>query len=246
MTSTDPDNQHNSPGEPGADGSPQGEQDEARRPWWKHLWVWLATVIGGVISAVLATLITGNGDTGENPSKPPATDEVFVRPFTDQGRLRPPFEATSELESGDCSGPSLYSTDPDAWRCGSEGNVMDPCWTKALMVACLRSPWDADVTVIKEATFPNSFDPWTKDANEPWALEIKEPDGGSALRCSWVDGATGVIHGERVNWRCSKGDTVVGDAAGEVSRSSSTLWSVLYSPDNSAKVQKAKILTVWY
>ncbi|MGW6844463.1 hypothetical protein [Streptomyces sp. NPDC054958] len=236
-------------GEP-ADG-PRIEDQRQHKPWWKHVWVWVATVIAGIASTVIAAVITEKIDNND-PPKPRLTKERYVRPFTDEGALRPPFKAdpSRTAKGGHCDAASLSSTDPAAWRCGYGtpiSNLADPCWTHALKAVCLLSPWDPDVLIIDEVKLAPRVQVSTKEGTQPWALEIKDPVGGDTLRCSWAGGATSLIAGKRVNWRCmNDDDTVIGDAAGDVVQSKSAPWTVLYSPGNSSEVQKAEILTVWY
>ncbi|MDJ0385979.1 hypothetical protein [Streptomyces sp. G-G2] len=167
---------------------------------------------------------------------------------TDQGELRPPFKASRTAKKGQCDAASLYSTDPTAWRCVFEGSALtDPCWGYALKVVCLRSPWDPDALMIEEVKLANRSRTSTKPGTGPWALELKDPARGATLRCSWAGGATSLIAGQRVNWRCMDGDNkVVGDTAGDVTQSKTAPWTVLYSPGDSSEVQKAEILIVWY
>lgn len=234
-----------------ATNEPDGDRSEGKRPWWQHIWIWVATVVGGVVSAVLATWLTGTAGDDGDPPKPRLTQERFVRPLTDQGELRPPFKASTIVEKGNCWTASLYSTDPAAWRCGANSSPMDPCWDYALKVVCLSSPWDPNALIIKQADFAHRSQTSTKPGTLPWALEIKDPTDGSTLRCGWAGGATEQIAGQRVNWRCFSGDTdnpdtYMGDAAGEVSKSKTTPWTVLYNPKNSSEARPTEILTVWY
>ncbi|MEU9237145.1 hypothetical protein [Streptomyces subrutilus] len=212
----------------------------------------MATVIGGVASTVLAAVLTDiiSGD-DDDQRKPLLTSERHVRPFTDEGELRPPFEDSRKVKEGRCDAASLSSTDPAAWRCGFEeenGSALaDPCWTYALKAVCLRSPWDPQALIIENVDLAPRAHLSTKPGTLPWALEIKDPVGGDTLRCSWAGGATATIAQQRVNWRCTDDDDeVIGDAAGDVTQSKSAPWTVLYSPDDSSEVQKAEILTVWY
>lgn len=141
----------------------------------------VAAVISGVLVAWLSGLLNDDG-----PSNPPSpTSKRYILPFAENGNLQPKYRAARKVQTGECPTNSVFSADPEALRCVTAGELFDPCWSHALTVACLRSPWDPEVTVISKVTAhaPPSSE---KPKPEPWALEIKTPKGGVTLRCSFM------------------------------------------------------------
>ncbi|WP_405619154.1 hypothetical protein [Streptomyces sp. NBC_00076] len=224
-----------------SESSPSGSAAPRKHAVWK----WLAGVVAAVISGVLVAWLSGllNDDGPSNPPSP--TSKRYILPFAENGNLQPKYRAARKVQTGECPTNSVFSADPEALRCVTAGELFDPCWSHALTVACLRSPWDPEVTVISKVTAhaPPSSE---KPKPEPWALEIKTPKGGVTLRCSFAGGATSTVANQRVNWRCQKGTgPLIGSAAGEPDRSTKP-WTILYKEDDDAEVRQADILTVWY
>jgi hypothetical protein len=245
MTPTNPPGDAEGAGRGDQTTSQSGTSTQVDRPWWKHLWIWTATVLAGVASTLLAAWLSGQFDS-DAPSKPRLTSEVYVQPFTEEGELRKPFEPSRTSAKGDCWIGSSFSTDPEAWRCGDEKQILDPCWTHGLKAVCPRAPWDSEVVLIQEVTLADRPSPSPKTKSLPWALEVRAPDSEAILRCIWAGGATSMIYGERVNWRCEQDGTAVGDAAGDLSRSETSPWTVLYRPNGLSEARPTDVLTVWY
>ncbi|MET7989204.1 hypothetical protein [Streptomyces sp. NPDC005281] len=209
------------------------------------MWKWLAGVVATVISGLLVAWLSGlfNNDKPSHPPNP--TSERYIQPFAENGDLQPSYTAARKVQTGECPSNSVFSADPEALRCFADGELFDPCWSYALSVACLRSPWDPEVTVIREvrASAPPSSE---TPKPEPWAMEIKAPKSGVTLHCGFAGGAMPTVANHRVNWRCQKGaGPLIGSAAGEPDQSTKP-WTILYKEDDDAEVRHADIMTVWY
>ncbi|GAA0327834.1 hypothetical protein GCM10010302_78510 [Streptomyces polychromogenes] len=208
---------------------------------------------------VAVAWITGTFE--ERPPQPPKlTEERYVRPFSEEDHLRKPYQITQTFETGECPIHSLYSTDPQALRCGAE-SIHDPCWQGFKLVVCLRSPWDPDVAAIKNATVPDvgaeptaeDVPSWALPFRDVWALEIRDPSNPkSTLQCARVGGLTEVIAGMAVHWRCNTPgrhdpeDLPAGSLIGEITRSQTKPWTVFYTSEDSSEVLRAEIVTVWH
>lgn len=223
-------------------------QQTPGKPWWKYLGTWLVVaLLSPVIAGIAVAWITGMFE--EHPPRPPKlTEERYVRPFSADGRLQNPYRVTRAFQTGDCWMYSTYSSDPDALRCTAADETLDPCWSWSEVAVCFNSPWDPGVTAIKTATRPSAGPQEDKDAL-PWALEIRDPSHeNSTLRCSFVGGAISTVAGMRANWMCSLPgkNTPIGSALGDVTRSQTKPWTVLYNQDGSSEVLKADVITVWH
>lgn len=150
---------------------------------------------------------------------------VHIRPIDATGHLLPGYRITRRFPKGSCQyGSEAIS---QGYRCFAGNAVLDPCWVTAdrVHVDCLRDGWTHKVWRVHVTMgFDNSgFGYGYSRANDPWGL--KRADG---LRCVWVQGASGVVHGNRINYMCGHSEHHV--LVGEVDRDHQA-WTIRRAHD---------------
>ncbi len=196
--------------------------------------------LGVLVSAV--TPVAAGAQTPAQPESVPTEVRLFL-PFNFGGvgvGL-----AVVDRVSGECFAGSLASPGrPDAWRCMAGNRILDPCYqgfdAGQLRLACPRSPWSADATLLTPTAEPPQG-----EANRlslamalPWALELAD---GS--RCTLLTGATSVAAGMRVNYGCEGGGRFV---VGEPDRSQPRWRVFLWSPDRGIAARQVGVVVAWW
>ncbi|WP_327267235.1 hypothetical protein OG444_40665 (plasmid) [Streptomyces sp. NBC_01232] len=217
--------------------------------WWQHLWVWLLGLLGAVISGIIVALVTGWLEDKPSP-RPQLTIEKLVRPFA-QYELQKSYRVIERRLFSECGIRSLDSGDPQALKCSAGNDLYDPCWPSygsSNDVACLKSPWEPEVTILANATITAP----SREPNPnllPWALEIHDPYSKSTLHCSPIPGTSDVIADMRVNWDCTysgKGETdIQGYAIGAPTVHQEKPWTIRYNKKGSPETVPANIIVVW-
>jgi hypothetical protein len=127
------------------------------------------------------------------PPSPPPTDVVVFYPA----------EIPEERRQGSCSFHSVSTWREDAYRCGVDNEIFDPCFDTGEHVICNVSPIRSGPGFILELTEPLPVIS-IPDGVNPWILEF--PDG---VVCDSVPGATGTIDGSRIEFGCTDGSWVL-------------------------------------
>jgi hypothetical protein len=143
------------------------------------------------------------------PTHKPTFTLIPIIEFTNVINYRITVVPTQE-RSGSCWSSSSVLNRVDAWRCTSGDYIYDPCFSipgnnQALI--CDASPYDDRIgfkLILTESlpaitTIPNPISAWV----------IELADG---TKCSYLGGATKDFEGRRVNYSCSDGWYILGDA----------------------------------
>lgn len=208
-------------------------------------------VIGGPSPAPTHVFEETNG-----PTAPPLTDTDvrFYRPFTDQGL--PPYADVTKVKGG-CFSESMTSADPQALRCSYDdvdgSPILDPCWVNVerTQVACPRSPWGSDITLMDPLTElyedPNADGLATPDpTSNPFAIELVTA-AGTHYGCIAIVAYAGDVAGYRRNYDCAPIDNDVvlpGYAFGDPDRSRD-LWRIRFAATDSTDLVLVSVVRVW-
>lgn len=164
---------------------------------------------------------------------------VFL-PFGPEG-IGSGLTVTSRL-SGECFSRSLASPGrPDAWRCTSGNQILDPClegFGQAALV-CAQAPWSSEVALLTPSKpLPQSGGPRELDLTAlPWALAL-----ANGARCVLLTGATSGLVGLRINYGCVGGKAYV---FGEVDRSLPE-WQVFFTDGQGSVAERVAVAVAWY
>jgi hypothetical protein len=138
--------------------------------------------------------------------------------------LDPSSLKTTMTLHGFCWVGSNVSARADAWRCSldtalsSGANLIDPCYSASADATSVVCPTDfpqstEGVTVELDQRLgcgPNTgCGPGNAEGGNPSPVRIELPDG---VACSFVQGATFGVNGERANFSCADTSWLVGDA----------------------------------
>jgi hypothetical protein len=119
-----------------------------------------------------------------------------------------PPQTASRSVTGDCFSSSLAATRPDAWRCISGNEILDPCFSlpgSSSAVVCVRDPRDSNSFATLNLTRPLPAAAPPGRETHPWFLQLAD-----GTVCNFFTGATGGIGGERLNYGCSDRWDIVG------------------------------------
>jgi hypothetical protein len=124
--------------------------------------------------------------TTEPPAEPATTVVVFY-----------PTEVPAEHRQGACSFHSVSTWREDAYRCGANSIIYDPCFDTGAHVICDVSPIRPGPGFILDLTEPLPALS-VPDGINPWILEF--PDG---VVCESFPGTSGTIDGSRLEYFCT-------------------------------------------
>lgn len=152
------------------------------------------------------------------------TSVTVYQPFTPQGSVK----LHTRSRSGNCPSGSEATTRRDAWRCFSANLVLDPCFSSTHargIVVCPEAPWSKNAIRLRlTKPLPHRYANHSVPSQslQPWALELFD-----GRRCLFVDGATNVVEGQRLNYFCG----TAGEEGlwGSPSRGAAT-WTILSAP----------------
>lgn len=144
----------------------------------------------------------------------------------------PPEIVPNEIKKGSCwITSSVVSCRADAWRCATEDEIKDPCFSMASQhnrVFCVNDPWKENEGFQIELTKPLPTAYISKENKDTCAWFLELDDGTT---CSSINGASDVNgKDERANYACSVGGDIYGDlSAGSVwttsdNRRIKTIW----------------------
>lgn len=134
-------------------------------------------------------------------SVPVRTFDPFAEP---EGNIQPYLSV--KTVKGSCWERSL--SDPwrdDTWRCASGSFLYDPCFTYGIAaVLCAVDPWATQVTQMDLTSPLNYRLPQLRNSGPPfWAMTL-----ATGVECVLLDGASGVVADQRVNYSCQDGSTI--------------------------------------
>jgi hypothetical protein len=128
-------------------------------------------------------------------------------PSTQVVRFVPPTTAARQAP-GSCFTSSLAATRSDAFRCTSDNEILDPCFTipgNTSAMLCVRNPLDSSTFVQLNLTQPLPAPEPVPAQTHPWFLQLADN-----TVCGFFTGATGAVNGERINYGCTDNLDVVG------------------------------------
>lgn len=131
-------------------------------------------------------------------------------PFAGDGTLRGGLRATPEY-GGSCASGSFMVSGADVFRCFAGNAIRDPCYVDDLagnddrsVVVCVATPWDRSVVRLRiSGDLDSAFG--ARANAPPWALRLS-----SGTRCVFLEGATTVVRGQRLNYGCGNGRWLIG------------------------------------
>ena len=151
-----------------------------------------------VLSICVLVLVACGSSSSATPSaRAVATRVVTYQPWTNSGTLTPGLRV-SETVPADCEELSIADgARSGALRCFAGNEVLDPCFVapSVQQAACLASPWDMSVTVVRLTTLPS---PSAPASALPWAIELTDGE-----HCLFEAGATQSAGDKRLNYRCT-------------------------------------------
>lgn len=169
-----------------------------------------------------------------------ATQRRRYSPFGATGAAVPSLHIASAF-GGDCNTGS-FIVRGDVYRCFAGNFIRDPCYFDALasrqldrdVVLCVGSPWARSAVRLRADTL-NHSSPLPTGA-PPWALEL-----ASGPRCLFVEGASNVVGGRRLNYFCDHNRFVFG-----VPDTSHATWRIGVARDfNGRGIRTAAIRVAW-
>lgn len=171
-------------------------------PFLREHW---PALVGGLalVVAVTAVVVLHTGGAGRAaaafpaaPTAPAAaTRTVRISPVTADGVRKPGWRVTMQRRHGTCHAGSEAVGD-GAYRCFSGNLVLDPCWAQAGArphVLCAASPWRRTVARVHVRHLP-AADGLPRNV---WGIRL-----ASGRQCTWLQGASGTHHGQRVSYTC--------------------------------------------
>src|SRR4051794_10821635 len=167
-----------------------------------------------------------------------STIVTIVRPF-DHAAPRTGLQITATYK-GSCTGGSDATDRFDAWRCGFGNLLIDPCFSDPAggvpYVLCLRRPWgnEAIKLFVTGRRGPNTTH--SAPTGHPWGIQL-----GTGARCLFVQGASSELNGIRLNYTCSDGSVLYGNAR------RGAAWTILRATGDDAEATRpAGIARVWF
>lgn len=156
-----------------------------------------------------------------------ATERLVFSPFGADGQVRSDLTVVARSEGGNPAYPGCDTSRqaPGAYRCFTGNVIRDPCYADPTVdsnqyypvVVCAQSPWaDSAVRIALREELPA---PDLSRPSWPWALELT---GGK--RCIFINGATAVRHGYRLNYACGSSLFLFGTP-----RAGSDTWKIRQS-----------------
>ncbi len=164
---------------------------------------------------------------------PARTEVIMYQPWQPGGVLKSSVKVSATV-TGNCPGPSDASNRPDAFRCSSNSTIMDPCLGAESYPAalCIYDPNEpATLMHLSEPTFSGP----DQSPVKPWFIELAD-----GTQCTPYTGTSGVVAGNRVNFGCSNGYSVVGDID-----MSTPLWTVQLDTEEWSNLVAGTVVRAW-
>jgi hypothetical protein len=157
------------------------------------------------------------------------TTVTIFRAFTPDGSSTIP----TRLKSGSCFVGALTTNRNDAWRCLIGNFIYDPCFSSAQapgIVICPDATLHRGIEIQLTKGLPRHFGNKRPPSvhGQPWKIELA---GGR--HCIFLTGATGAVHGVRLNYACDRGAKFA--LWGFPSRRTEP-WTILTAPFNATRL----------
>jgi hypothetical protein len=166
-----------------------------RRPGLGLLGTTLAITLA--LAGVLVASGSSSGRAAGASSRPAtATRTIRISPVTDHGVRKPGGRVTLRRARGTCLAGS-EAVGGATYRCFSGNLVLDPCWAQrgGDHVLCAASPWRRVVARVGVRHLPAV----QGVPRNVWGIRLV-----AGQRCTFQQGASGVVRGQRVNYFCGK------------------------------------------
>jgi hypothetical protein len=153
------------------------------------------------IALALAGVLVAGGSSsgraagaGDQPGV--ATRTIRMSPVTDDGVRKPAWHVTMRRAHGTCLAGS-EAVGGATYRCFSGNLVLDPCWAQrdGDHVLCAASPWRRVVARVGVRHLPVVHGV----PRNIWGIRLV-----AGQRCTFQQGASGVVRGQRVSYFCGK------------------------------------------
>jgi hypothetical protein len=165
----------------------------------RRLGLGLSTALALVLA--LAGVLVAGGTSSGRPAgatgrRTVATRTIRISPVTHRGVLRSGWRVTSRRPHGSCEAGSEAVGD-GAYRCFAGNLVLDPCWAQrdGDHVVCAASPWRRVVARIGVRRLPVV----RGVPRNVWGIRLV-----AGRHCTYLQGASGVVDGQRVNYACGR------------------------------------------
>lgn len=154
----------------------------------------LALAVAGALLAVGAG--AGRAVAPAPGARVAATHVVRLSPVTASGVRKPGWRVTTRRSGGTCHRGS-EAVGEGAYRCFAHNTVFDPCWVqrggRGQHVLCAASPWRRDVARVAVRHLHAA----SGTPRNVWGIRLV-----SGRRCTFLQGASVVHHGQRVSYGC--------------------------------------------
>jgi hypothetical protein len=197
------------------------------------------------ISTHRQTTTTSAANTTTTESSAPTTTstgptevDVFA-PWTPEDTLSPDIKVLGHLADGNCWERSISdSSDPDAWRCTSGNDIVDPCFAPGeesdiSIVACAQSPWTGVELLSLSQRLASSSAGSGPGTGYPWFLQLE-----NGQQCGLVEGTQSETGGITLSYGCQSGYASSPVESGEP-------WLVEYLPNGSDGFQPQVVTVAW-
>ena len=138
----------------------------------------------------------------------PTTASTPTAPGTAVITFMPPLPSESATE-GTCFAPSIAVSRPGVFRCSTGNQIRDPCFqASGSRLVCVADPTKPEnAATIDAGGSLEQVTPFPAQASDHvWALETAD-----GLLCTFLQGATGAVNGQRLNYGCSDRSSIIGD-----------------------------------
>jgi hypothetical protein len=209
--------------------------------------------VTGVVLGVVAAMIGLAQWREARLARPVMPTQVIVY-STDPIAARQGLHVLPRTQVGDCQGHSIDSNRIDAYRCFVGHEIHDPCFATGDVpshdVLC-PEPWAKTIVAVRDARglpwTPPGTDPPSPLAGHPWMLDLS-----NGARCSFADGASGMVGGLRVNYVCDyrRGanpglDRIGGELIGDPDRSG-VAWTILFGATHGTNFSPVRVERAWF
>ena len=157
-------------------------------------------VLNGCSGSTKASGPTSAASAAAQTAAPVATTEVIT--------FVPPPPSDTAIDGG-CFAPSIAVTRPGVFRCLTGNQIHDPCFqAPASRVVCVADPTKPGGAVtVNAGDSLQQVTPFPAQAtSHVWAMETSD-----GVVCTFFQGATGAVNGERLNYGCADKSSIIGD-----------------------------------
>jgi len=166
----------------------------------------LASLLGSI--AVLGACDDSGKSASPTSGPPVVTSSTSAAPATEVVTFLPPLPSAPAVEAR-CFAPSIAVSRPGVFRCSTGNQIRDPCFqASGSRLVCVADPTkpteavtiDAGVSLEQVTPFPASPLPHV------WGMETAD-----GVLCTFLQGATGAVNGERLNYGCADKSLLIGE-----------------------------------